>query len=49
MALPNFDLTGKVCFITGTTSGLLLLLASEAGDFMTGAGVRIDDGQALGF
>lgn len=30
-------------------NGLLLLLASEAGDFMTGAGVRIDDGQALGF
>jgi NAD(P)-dependent dehydrogenase (short-subunit alcohol dehydrogenase family) len=30
-------------------NGLLLLLASDAGDFMTGAGVRIDDGQALGF
>ena len=30
-------------------NGLLLLLASDASDFMTGAGVRIDDGQALGF
>ncbi|MBI1181937.1 MAG: SDR family NAD(P)-dependent oxidoreductase [Alphaproteobacteria bacterium] len=30
-------------------NGMLLLLASEAGDFVTGSALKIDDGQSLGF
>ena len=50
MALPNFDLTGKVCFITGTTSGLgrqFALCLAEAGAKVVITGRRKERLEAL--
>jgi NAD(P)-dependent dehydrogenase (short-subunit alcohol dehydrogenase family) len=50
MTLPSFDLTGKVCFITGTTSGLgrqFALCLSEAGAKVVITGRRKERLQAL--